>query len=319
MAQYTWGFDSPSGVFKSHAMSSKIYETAVANTKFMPFAKPVDGFGKKKGETVTLTRIAAISEPTSAALTEGTKISEDTYAITTTSITVSEYGRSVPFTSLAEDLSVVDIENSVQARLREQMTLSLDTVASAAFKTTQVKYTPTGVTSADTTTGSSFTSAATNNMNMYHMEQIYDLLYDTYLAPPLEGDKYIGIFRHLAVRGLMRDSDWVEWHKYVGPAAKENGEVGQIENIRVIDTNHGNNAGTLGLGKVGTSNVLGEGVVFGQDAIAIATVQEPELRAKIAGDYGRDKGVAWYGVLGMGAIWTAANAGQAKIVHVGST
>ena len=124
MAQYTWGFDSPSGTFKSHAMSAKIYETAIANTKFMPFTKPVDGFGKKKGETVTLTRISAISEPTDATLTEGEKISEDQYAITTTSITVSEYGRSVPFTSLAEDLSHVDFENSVQARLREQMTLS---------------------------------------------------------------------------------------------------------------------------------------------------------------------------------------------------
>lgn len=319
MAQYTWGFDSPSGTFKSHAMSSRIYETAVANTKFMPFVKPVDGFGKKKGETVTLTRISDISEPTSSQLTEGEKISEDVYAITTTSITAVEHGRSVPFTSLAEDLSHIDFENSVQARLREQMTLSLDTVAATAFKTSTVKYTPTGITSADTTTGATFTSAATNNMNMYHMEQIYDLLYDTYLAPPWEGDKYIGIFRHLAVRGLMRDSDWVEWHKYVGPAAKENGEVGQIENIRIIDTNHGNASGTLGLGKVGTSNVLGEGVVFGTDAVAMATVQEPELRAKVPGDYGRDKGVAWYGVFGMGAIWTTANAGQAKIVHVGST
>lgn len=314
MAQYSWGFDSPTGTFKSHAMSAKLYETAVANTKVFPFVTTVDGFGKKQGETVTLTRISAISEPTSAALTEAEKISEDTYAITTTSITVTEYGRSVPFTSLAQDLTFFDLENSVQARLREQMTLSLDTIAATAFKTSQVKYTPTGLTSSDTTTGATFTSSATANVNIYHLEEIYDLLYDTYLAPPWEGDHYIGIFRHLGIRGIRRDPDWVDWNKYVGPGAKENGEVGMIENIRIIDTNH-NNA----LGKVGTSSVLGEGLVFGMDAVAMAEAQTPELRAKLAQDYGRDKGVAWYGVLGMASIWTTANAGQSRIVHVGST
>jgi hypothetical protein len=60
-------------------------------------------------------------------------------------------------------------------------------------------------------------------------------------------------------------------------------------------------------------------VVFGSDAVAMAEVMTPELRAAIPQDFGRSKAVAWYGNLGFGLIWDTGNAGEAKVVHVGST
>jgi hypothetical protein len=36
-------------------------------------------------------------------------------------------------------------------------------------------------------------------------------------------------------------------------------------------------------------------------------------------DYGRSKGVAWYGIFEFGLIWDTGNAGEAKIIHVTST
>jgi N4-gp56 family major capsid protein len=130
------------------------------------------------------------------------------------------------------------------------------------------------------------------------------------------GDSYVGIFRTLGLRGLKRDPDWVEWHKYTDPAAKFNSEVGRLEEIRFVETNHAN-----ALGKVGTSSVLGEGVVFGEDAVALAEASTPELRVEInvGQDFGRSHAVAWYGILEFGIIWDTGNAGQARIVHVGST
>jgi len=65
--------------------------------------------------------------------------------------------------------------------------------------------------------------------------------------------------------------------------------------------------------------VLGEGVVFGDDAVAIAEAMAPELRAAIPGDFGRSRAVAWYGILAFDIIWDTGTAGEAKIVHVGST
>lgn len=314
MTMFQWQFDAPSGVFKQHALSAKLYEAAVEETVFMDHVKPVSDFGKKMGENVTLKRVASIAEPTSAALLEGVRIPEDALTLSTKSITVGEIGRSVPFTSFAEDLSSLDLEGTVQGELKRQMKLVLDTLASAAFQNAKIKYAPTGVASANIATNGTFGAAATANMNVYHAEEIRDYLYDTLQCPPAEGDDYIGIFRTLGIRGLKRDPDWEEWHKYTDPSVKFNSEVGRIEQIRFVETNHAN-----ALGKVGTSSVLGEGVVFGADAVAMAEALTPELRAAIPQDFGRQKAVAWYGILAFDIIWDTGNAGQARVVHVGST
>lgn len=314
MAQQTWVFDAPTGVYKSHAMSQQLFEAAVAKSVFMDHVFPIDGFGRGRGETVTLTRIAAVTEPTSATLQEAERIPEDTFTLSTTSITVDEIGRALPYTSLSLDLSEFDLENPIQNELRKQMTLTLDTKAAAVFTAAQVKYIPTGLATAVNDTDGTASTAATANMNVFHVEEIYDLMFDTYFVPPAVDDDYIGIFRTLGLRGIKRDPTWEEWHKYTDPAAKFNGVVGRIENIRFIPTNHNNSLGTIG-----TASVLGEGVVFGERPVAMAEALTPELRAAVPSDFGRSKAVAWYGILNFGEVYPTANAGEAKIIHVASS
>jgi N4-gp56 family major capsid protein len=313
LANFSWTYDGPTGTYKNQALSSKLYEQAIAECSFMDFVKPISAFGKSMGESVTLTRVRQLSEPTNARLSENERIPEDTLALSTTTITVKEWGRSVPFNSLAEDLSKFDVENTIQMTLKNQLKLVLDSAACAAFKTAKVKYTPTGAATNNISTSGVAGASATANINAFHLEQIRDYLYDTLLAPPASGDDYIGIFRALAIRGLKNDSNWLEWHKYTDPQAKFNGEAGRWESIRLIETNHAN-----ALGKIGTGSVLGEGIVFGADAVAMAESMTPELRAKSPEDYGRSKGVAWYGQFEFGIIWDTAAAGEAKIVHVAS-
>lgn len=314
MTTFQWQFDAPSGVFKQHELSSEIYKASIADTIFVDHTKPVSGFGRKMGENVTLKRVAAITEPTSAVLSEGIRIPEDQLVLSTKAISVAEIGRSVPFTSFAEDLSVLNLEGTVQGELKRQMKLVLDAMAATGFKNTKIKYAPTGLASNNIATNGTFGAAATANMNVYHAEQIRDYLVDTLFVEPAEGDDYLGIFRVLGLRGIKQDPDWEEWHKYTDPSVKYTGEVGKIEGIRFIETNH-----STALGKVGTGSVLGEGIVFGADAVAMAEVATPELRAAIPQDFGRQRAVAWYGILQFDVIWDTGNAGQAKIVHVGST
>lgn len=315
MAAFQWQFDAPTGVFKQHALSKRLYMAAVETSVFLPHTQPVSGYGKGMGENVTLTRIKTISEPTSATLSENVRIPEDTYSVNTTSITVAEIGRAVPFTSFAKDLSFYDIENGIQRRLRDQMQLTLDSKAAAAFKTAQVKYGPTGLAAGTFDTDGTMSTTATENMNVFHVEEIRDYLFDTLHCPPASGEDYIGIFRDLGLRGIKRDPVWDEWHKYTDPQAKHNNEIGKIENVRFITTNHAN-----ALAKKGTGSVLGEGVIFGSDGVALAEVLTPELRAQVnhGQDFGRAHAVAWYGILEFGIIWDTANAGEARIVHVTS-
>lgn len=314
MAQFTWTFDAPTGTYKNHRLSSKLWDAAVQNSVFVDHVRPVDGYGRHAGETVTLVRVRNIAEPTSADLDETMRIPEDEFDLSTRQITVKELGRSVPFTNLANDLSKYDIENPIQRKLKDQLRLVIDTKASAAFKTAQVKYVPTGAATNNITTNGTPGAAATANMNFFHVEEIRDYMFDTIHVPPLEGDKYLGIFRTLGLRGLKRDTKWEEWHKYTDPQAKYTGEVGQIEGIRFIETNH-----ARALGKIGSGSVLGEGVVFGEDSVVLAEAMTPELRAAIPGDFGRSKAVAWYGILEFGIVWDTGNAGEARVVHVSST
>lgn len=313
MAEFTWTFDAPTGTYKSNAMSARLYDAAVAVAKFMDFVRPAENFGRKQGETVTLTRVSNITEPTSAVLQEGIRISEDEFDISTIGITVQELGRAVPYTNLALDLSRYDLENPIQRKLRQQMTLTLDTLAAAAFKGCKIKYIPTSNFAGTFDTDGTASTTATANLNVFHIEEIVDYLYDTLNCNPYDGDDYVAICRTLALRGIKRDTEWQDWHRYTDPQVKFNGEVGRIESCRFVQTNH-NNA----LGKKGTGSVLGESVFFGEDPVVMAEAMTPELRAAIPGDFGRSKAVAWYGILAFDEIWDTANAGEARIVHVTS-
>lgn len=311
---FSWTYDQPTNTYKNHHISGKLFEAAVENSVVTPHAGTVDGFGKNMGESVTLIRVRNIAEPSSADLDEMLRIPEDEFDMASKVITVGEIGRAVPYTSLARDLGKFDIENPIQRKLRDQMRLVLDTKAAAAFKLAKIKYAPTSASAATITTNGTFGTAALANMNYFHVEQIRDYMFDTIHAPPVDGDKYIGIFRTLGLRGLKRDDKWEEWHKYTNPQAKMNGEVGEIEGIRFIESNHAN-----AFGKVGTGSVLGEGVIFGQEGIALAEAMTPELRAAVPGDFGRARAVAWYGILAYDIVWDTGNAGEARVVHVGST
>lgn len=93
-----------------------------------------------------------------------------------------------------------------------------------------------------------------------------------------------------------------------------------MEEIRFIETNHGGSAVTSnGLNIVGTGSVLGEGVVFGMDAIRLVEAMSPELRIGEKQDFGRSQAVAWYGVYEFSIVWDTANSGENRIVHVTST
>ncbi len=311
---FSWTFDAPSGVYKNHELSSKLRMAAIAETKFMQFVRPEPGYGKKKGESITITRVSNITVPSNGRLAENNRIPEDELALSTTSITVSEWGRSVPYTSLSEDLGMFNVENMIQKKLRDQMALVMDSAAADAFKDAVVKAIPNGVSSIVFDTDGTPSTTATVNLNMYHVEQIRDYMYSTLNIPPYEGDDYIGLVSTKAKRGLISDPAWETWHKYTDPQSKFKSEIGRMENIRFVEIN---NTAALS-GALGTGGVLGEAVFFGDDAVAMAVAEDPELRAAIPKDFGRAKSVAWYGILEFGIVWNSANPGESKIIHLTS-
>ncbi len=316
MATMSWTYDGPTGVYKNHALSADIRMAAIAQTKFMQFTFTENGMGKRKGEAVTITRISNISVPSDDSLVELERIPEDDFSLSTQQIAVAEHGRAVPYTSLLNDLSAFDLENAVQKQLRNQMALRLDYAAAAAFKLGMVKAIPDGVASLTFDTDGTASTQATSNLNQYHVEQIRDYLFSTLLVSPYSNGDFMCLASTKALRGIKRDPNWEKWKVYGDPEAKASGEVGRIEGVRFIEVN---NASALS-NSLGLNSVLGEAVFFGEDAVAMANVLDPELRAKESEDYGRSKGVAWYGIYGFAQVWSdSANPGESRVVHVTST
>ncbi len=311
----SWLYDAPSGVYKNHQMSSKLRMAAIAECKFMQFVQPEEGYGKGKGESITISRVSNIAVPTSAVLSEGTEIPQDEIVLSTIAITVQELGRAVPYTSLVNDLSKFDISNVIQKKLRDQMALVLDGLAADAFQAGKVKAIPSGVAALTMDTDGTASTTATVNLNAYHIAQIRDYMFTTLNIAPYEGGDYMCLASTKALRGLKSDPDWEVWHKYTDPKAKYNSEVGKFEGIRFIEVN---NTAAMS-GSLGSGSVLGEAVFFGDDAVAMAVAQDPELRTEAPKDFGRSKSVAWYGVLAFKQTWSdSSSAGEAKVVHVTS-
>lgn len=314
MPTFTWVADVPAGVLRNHALSNRILRAAIAEVVLMPFTKPVDGFGRRRGETVSWTRVSNITEQASIVLSETERVPEHQVAITVRGSTVQEIGAAVPYTNLATELTAFDLESELQGRLRDNLALGLDTLVSLAMKDTQHKWAITGLTTNAVTTNGVFGAVSIGNVTTSQLEQMADYLYDTLLCPYYANEMYIGIFRQAAIRGIMNDPDWAEWNKYTNPTAKYKGEAGEWDRVKVVKTNH-----AAAFGKVGTGGVLGEGVVFGRDPVRMAEAMAPELLANIPQDLGRSKTVGYYGILRFTSTWgDRSNAGEANSIHVGS-
>ena len=78
-----------------------------------------------------------------------------------------------------------------------------------------------------------------------------------------------------------------------------NGEIGRYEGCRFVEQTN--------IPSEGWTNGLSDAAFFfGEDTCMEALVIPEEIRGKIPGDYGRDKGVAWYAMDGFGIVHDVA-------------
>lgn len=303
-----WTFDAPSGVYKDHALSSRIREAAIADTQFMRFTRPEPNFGKGKGQSVTITRIFPLAK--AARVSEMDRLPSGRPSIDTKSITVSEWGFKIPMTEFEKNLTHFDLTNQYQRLLRDQMKLTMDDMAAEAFKLTPIKYVP-HTTGATVTTNGTAGATANTNLAISDLRQIHDYLRGL-KAPKYRNGKYVGILSTKAARGIKNDPEYKDWFAPQGSGPLVDGRLRDVENFMLFETNNDDSLD----GALGTGAALGEAIFFGDDGVALATVDEPELRAGIPEDLGRFRDVGWVGTLEAGLVWDLAS--YARVVHVTS-
>lgn len=298
-APFDWAADVPAGAIKNHSLSKKIRREAIARCEVLPFCKEEPGFGKKKGEKHTITRILQLAEPVDPTIAaEGASgITADELTVQAVEITVALIGRQVPYTEFAKELLHFDLQSVVQEAIIDQQKVSLDTRATRlAFAVTPLKYVATGAASGvfESTTA---TQTCASNLNVFHIGKMASRLRSVQKAKPVDGDNFVGIFNTVSYEGVMDDDTFAEWVKYTTPEKMYKNEVGRIRGTRIIETNH-----TAALGEL-EGGVAGEGIVFGDDAGVMVEALPPELRMKIDPNFGLSPAVAWVGIVGFGTPW----------------
>jgi len=237
------------------------------------------------------------------------------YSIKLGTLSINEYGNSIPYTGKVEALSKLSVNDTIMVAIRNDMAKALDTAAFAQFTDSDVTYTVRGTASGrfSTTGVLASNNTALGNLNAYHVRDIITRMKKD-LIPTYDGQDYMCIASPESVKGLFADSGWQDAYKYTSPENMWAGEIGRYFGCRFVEETH-SLSNVLG-GTGGAGGTYGEAVFFGADAVAYGVAEPPEIRIKEVTDYGRSKGIAWYGILGFHKTWDNSADGESRIVHV---
>lgn len=308
-----WQYDAPNGVYKNHTISDKIRKQALAKAVFFKFLTPEPGFGRKKGESVTITRILRL--PLANRVGETDRLPGGRPAIETKTVKISEWGYKVPMTTWETDLTFFDLPNQIESVLRDQIELTMDVMAADVFKLTPIKYVPTSAGFNIDTDGTP-TGTSDRNISVSDLRAIHDYLSGDLKAPTFANGKYVGILSTQAARGLKNDPEYKDW---LAPNTSQpliDGVLKDIEGFTLIESNNFGYERNALAKFAGSSTTTGEAVFFGADAAGLLEIQSPEIRMGVKEDLGRFYEVGWVGKLESFLTWEKASI--ARVVHVTS-
>lgn len=317
--QTEWTFNAPTGVFENAVLSSRVRSVILDTAELVALTEWMAPVPKRRGETICVPCVREVKGPIEPlAETQGIPPAFD---VKTIEIKVQEMGRAVPYTSL-NDMRVYDPESAPQSALINQGRLIYNALIASCLRRTPNKIvlgvSPKGdqtrrVIKDGDLTEPRFQGRLGRWLGNLNRRPIYArreclTLRDVAAAMcevreltdrPVTDAILVGTPR--ALRVLRRDKEFETWHTYASASDKLHREIGRFPNCcRVIECT------SL------TSSYIGTGteafLVVGTPVLG-AEAQPLELRAAIPTDFGREKSVALYGILG------CSLADENKVIH----
>lgn len=312
-----WELHAPSFTYRDHTLTSKVRHEAVPDALSFQFLTRENEFGRKMGDTFTLTRILRL--PLATRIAEMDQLPDGRPAIQTKNVSISRWGFKIPITEMEEDLTKYDLPGEFKAKLREQITLTLDVMAADALKQTLIKYVPTVAGYTLTTNGTPGTTA-TRNGSIADLRNLWDQMRTgrgglQAPVPTFKDGSYTLIGSNRFMRGIKNDPEYKDWMAPTTSGPLKDGKLPEkVENFRLYESNHD----AAWADTVGASTVTGEAIAFGPDAAGYLEVRSPDIRMSIPvpDDLGTVRYVGWVGI--MNAFHTWETAALARAWHVTS-
>ena len=316
MAGQVWSVSTSGGYMYALNLSRLLRMAVQPMVKFRQFCDVKDAAhqGLHRGDTFHWNVFSDVATQ-GTTLTETSTVPETSFPISQGTMTITEAGNSVPWTGKLDDLSEQPVAEVVRKVLKNDAKKAFDTLAAAQFDACKLRVVPTGGSSTTaitlTTNG---VAGITNNVALgsSHVKLIVDVMKERNI-PAYADDDYYALAWPSTWRALKDDLEAIK--QYVDPGFQMimNGEIGRYEGVRFVEQTHIAKGTGMGTAGVAWTNGLSDwALFFGEDTVAEAIAVPEEIRGKIPGDFGRDRGVAWYYLGGFGITHTQA--AQTRIV-----
>lgn len=244
-------------------------------------------------------------------LDETQKMPTTGFSILQQSGTISEWGNSVDYTAKLDDLSEQPVREIIRKVLGIDASQALDVGAHAEFNKCLLRAAPaSGTSTSSITLTTDGTCATTNNVafGAGHVEPIVATMKERNI-PAFENGDYLAIARPLTFSTLKSDLEGINKYTETGLSMLKNGEIGRYRGVRFVEQTHvpagGAQDSTTWNPKTDTADAWNNGksdwiFFMGADTVAEGVCTPEEIRGKLPGDYGRDRGFGWYALLGFG-------------------
>jgi len=300
-----------SGYLTNTKLNKVFQREAQPLLKFRQFTSMKNALGKNQGETVNWLRVSNVSNH-GKKIAETSTMPETNQPLTWGTLTVDEYGNSIPFTFKIETLSEFDIKSIVREGLLDDAVKVIDGEIEREFNKTPLRYVGTATAGKVITTNSVATATNSSVLNSYHVRKMR-LELEKRNVPTWSGD-YVMICSLEALESLEGAIESIHQYTESGITKIFNGEVGRLHGVRFVKDSfasrytYDSTAGTATL-KTWVNDLSLEGYMFGAPTVKEGLVVPEEIRMKVTTDYGRSKGLGWYGLFGWSLMWEAeANA-----------
>lgn len=318
MAGQSWTIAADGGHFANKPLSSKLRYVNTSQYVFRQFTRPEPGYGKQRGESIDFDKVS-MAETQGGQIGEFQDIPETKFSITKDNLQVTEYGNSIPWTGKLETLSEFSPNQPVQKVIMNDQKKVLDEAVATEMKTSKLCYIATGAATQTWDNDGTPSTTATTNFNYFHLKEMVDAAEmgifgasTGKIIPKMPDGKYVVILSVKAKRGLFDDPEFQEAAKFSYPRKLLNGEIMEetVYNCRFVICDN-----SSALSNAKGSNSIGEALLIGDDSIIEGVALKEELRYKLAVKYGRDKGLAWYAILGFKKPWDFVTDGEEHIIR----
>ena len=320
MAGQVWSVSTSGGYMYALNLSRQLRMAVQPIVKFRQFCDVKDAAhqGLHRGDTFHWNVFSDVGTQGSTH-DETNTIPETSFTTSQGTMTITEAGNSVPWTGKLDDLSEQPVAEVIRKVLKTDAKKAFDNLASTQFNSAKLRVVPSaasgvqGTKTSAVTLTTNGTATLTNSIALgkEHVKSIVDVMKERNI-PAYTGDDYYCISWPTTFRAFVDDIESIKQYVDQGFRMIMNGEIGRYDGVRFVEQTF-KAKGSIGTAATTWTNGVSDWIVFfGEDTVAEAVAVPEEMRGKIPGDFGRDRGIAWYYLGGFGIVHTQA--AQSRIV-----